>query len=728
MSSLPVRLKILLLATLIGGLVSVPSQARQSPEPMEQKFRITSDTVLVDLVVRDKNGRPVRDLQPGEVELFEDGKKQEIVGFRLIDNSLAVDLRREAPAAAAETAPETASDFPAPRERQNLITLVFESISQGNRSVSAKAALDLIDRLDTGNSLVAVFRLDRRLLILQPFTRDKAALRGAVQTAVSGTGLEHRRQAEEMTQWLEQSRAIIDASAGADVSVPGTGGMLPPEAPTYGDIVMARMVLNMLRLEDALRIQSQGTSSLYGLLSLVKEQSALPGRKTVLYFAEGLEVPPNLADLFRSLIGEANRAQVSFYGVDARALDTTDAAAVSAEALYEASGRSRQRQLTYGIPVSREEVMFGEKVESIIRSDVQGTLRTLSQNTGGFLLANSNDLRPAIREVHQDLGSYYELAYTPADLSYDGGFREITVKISRPDVSVQARSGYFALPQLQNQPVLPYEGPLLVALNAARSPRHFDYRAKAMRFSWLGRAYRYTLAVEIPLSSFRIAGDAGSGIWKAHFALMALLKDASGQIIEKFSQEYPLQGDVADADAIRRGNVVFLRHLELAPGRYSLETAAYEYGTDRASVRRSVLVVPDPPGEIASSSLLIVKRAEPAPEGDDQDSPLVHRGLRVLPNLGDPISPSSRVEIPVYLAIYMEETSPKPGVVLQLSREGQIIAQAAVDLPEPDDRGDIHYFGSFFPVGLTEGQYLVKAIIRTGDKTVEESTTFRYGQ
>jgi hypothetical protein len=491
---------------------------------------------------------------------------------------------------------------------------------------------------------------------------------------------------------------------------------------------MAKVVLNMLRLDETLRIQSHGTSSIYGLLSLVKEQGSLPGRKTVIYFAEGLEVPPSLADLFRSLIGEANRAQVSFYGVDARALGTTDTAAMSAEALYEASARSRQRQTTHGMPLSRDEVMFGERVESIIRSDVQGTLRTLAENTGGFLLANSNDLRPAIRNVHEDLSSYYEVAYTPADMNYDGKFRQISVRISRPDVRVQARSGYFALPRLENQPVLPYEGPLLVALNATRPPQHFDYKAKAMRFSWLGKSYRYTLAMEIPLSSFKIAKDAGAGIWKAHFALMALLKDASGQILEKFSQEYPLQGNVADADAISRGNIVFLRHLELSPGRYSLETAAYEYGTGRASARRSVLVVPDTPVGPAASSLVIVKRTEPPNEGEDQGSPLVHQGLRVLPNLGDPIPEGTAVEIPVYLVVYLEDSSHKPEVILQLSREGHVLAQSAVELPDPDSQGNIHYFGSFLPEGLSAGQYLVKAIIRHGGKTVEEAASFRYGQ
>jgi hypothetical protein len=39
-------------------------------------FRVDTGVVLLDVVVRDKKGRLVRDLRPDEVQVFEDGAKQ----------------------------------------------------------------------------------------------------------------------------------------------------------------------------------------------------------------------------------------------------------------------------------------------------------------------------------------------------------------------------------------------------------------------------------------------------------------------------------------------------------------------------------------------------------------------------------------------------------------------------------------------------------------------------
>ena len=80
------------------------------------------------------------------------------------------------------------------------------------------------------------------------------------------------------------------------------------------------MIASTLRFSDSIQRQQQGQSSLYPLLALVKTQGRLAGRKTVLYFAEGLVVPKNLEEVFQTAISEANRANVTVYAIDARGL------------------------------------------------------------------------------------------------------------------------------------------------------------------------------------------------------------------------------------------------------------------------------------------------------------------------------------------------------------------------------------------------------------------------
>ena len=40
---------------------------------------------------------------------------------------------------------------------------------------------------------------------------------------------------------------------------------------------------------------------------------------------------------------------------------------------------------------------------------------------------------------------YYLVAYSPSNENYDGRFRTVSVKVTRPGVQVQTRQGYFAI-------------------------------------------------------------------------------------------------------------------------------------------------------------------------------------------------------------------------------------------------------------------------------------------
>ena len=59
---------------LLGG---VPSLAQEKTEP-ETSVKTRSTSVLVDVVVRDRHGDPLADLQPSDFQVFEDGVPQKI--------------------------------------------------------------------------------------------------------------------------------------------------------------------------------------------------------------------------------------------------------------------------------------------------------------------------------------------------------------------------------------------------------------------------------------------------------------------------------------------------------------------------------------------------------------------------------------------------------------------------------------------------------------------------
>lgn len=129
-----------------------------------------------------------------------------------------------------------------------------------------------------------------------------------------------------------------------------------------------------------------------------------------------------LADLgmeFRQLTQRANRANVSFYPVDARGLVVFDNDLGTGRRVLsptaDAAGLTRRRD----------------------------GLRTLAADTDGTVVVDTA-LEQALPRLLTDVGSYYLLGYVSTNPKTDGKYRRLTVRVRRPDVTVRARPGYLA--------------------------------------------------------------------------------------------------------------------------------------------------------------------------------------------------------------------------------------------------------------------------------------------
>ncbi len=83
---------------------------------------------------------------------------------------------------------------------------------------------------------------------------------------------------------------------------------------------MLAMEAQMLRFSDRVTREAQGQASLQPLLAIAHALALVQGRKSLLYFSEGLTVPAAVEDLFRATVSTANRSNVSVYAFDARGL------------------------------------------------------------------------------------------------------------------------------------------------------------------------------------------------------------------------------------------------------------------------------------------------------------------------------------------------------------------------------------------------------------------------
>src|SRR5439155_26265734 len=97
--------------------------------------------------------------------------------------------------------------------------------------------------------------------------------------------------------------------------------------------------------------------------------------------------------------------------------------------------------------------------EDVLRRDPRTSLTLLADQTGGFLVENTNDLAKGMRRVDDDRRVYYLLTYTPKNNDFDGRWRTIAVRVPNRRVMVRARGGYPAGRPAAVPPLRAHEGP-----------------------------------------------------------------------------------------------------------------------------------------------------------------------------------------------------------------------------------------------------------------------------
>jgi len=142
---------------------------------------------------------------------------------------------------------------------------------------------------------------------------------------------------------------------------------------------------------------------------------------------------------FHDLMEDANRANVSYYPVNALGLVALDKPIYKDPVL---EGEA-QALVASGHPVQNIAASPIHADQAIVASRSEN-LRTLAENTDGLAVVDTNALDKGIQRVVDDLTSYYLLGYYSTNTKLDGRFRKLTVRVKRSNVDVRARHGYRA--------------------------------------------------------------------------------------------------------------------------------------------------------------------------------------------------------------------------------------------------------------------------------------------
>lgn len=727
----------LLVITLSFPFHALVSAQTPSTQDQDEVVRVRSNEVKLDVVVKDKKGRPVKDLKEGDFEVYEDGSPQRIQSFSFVATELSAggnaDRKDDK---SGTTTPATAT--PPRTTTPGITALVFDRLSPDARNLARKAGLAYAQEGMAGGDFTGVFGIDQSLRTYQSFTDNTEMVRQAIERATGASTSTYTSSSARTRDLSDRSIALdqqiassqsdaMSAGSGRDAAGASAAGQAAGQAAAEQKFI--EMETSMAEQFQILERDQQGYATINSLLAVIGPMRRLPGRKTLIFFSEGLALPPAVQAKFPAVISAANRANVAIYAIDAAGLRIEGGTAEAAREINSLASR-RLQQVGRGNDngTSGPYMRALERNEDLLRLDPRGGLSVLAEETGGFLIHDTNDLAAGVRRINDDMHGYYMITYVPNNNDYNGRFRQINVKLSHASYEVQARKGYYAVESVGQLPVLDYEAPALAAAQKARSePNAFPFRAGALSFPATNRTGLALVLAEAPLSAFTFARNNDKKTYSADFSIVGLIKDQSGQTIQKLSQHYPLGGPVDSLEGAKKGQLLFYRETQLPPGSYTVQLTAYDASTGKTSVRTSSLEIPTADeSRPRLSSVTVIKRGEQlTAEEKKTDHPLRYEDLILYPNLGEPVLKSAASQLTYFLTAWSAKGSQAPlQLTVEILQNNRRLGRTSGQLPAADQQGQIKYASSFPLDKFQPGVYELKVTVSDGKNSASRSTNF----
>jgi VWFA-related protein len=389
-------------ALLIGLLVSAAT-----PTIVEEE-RVIAVEVPVQVI---KGGAPVRGLTADNFEILLKGKRQEIVGFEVVDLGVAVDV------AAGET-----PTMPVSARRHFLFLFDMTFVDVGSVLRARESVMGVVDQMHpTDLAAVATHSTTVGPKLVLGFTSDRRQIRAAVETLGAPELLEGatdplRLTIVESDPMGGQFGLMQEAEMGGGAARAGVGEALAE--------YLMDMQTGLDRTDkQQQRIQVSNLTRDFKLLASM--MASVEGRKYVVYLSEGFDSEVLIATADRGEIARMNQAGASgrIWEVDnqKRFGDVTEQAHLE-EMLEEFRRADCVIQAVNIAEAAAEDVTRG------VRSG-NDALFAMADGTGGELYRNFNDLGEAMDEMFERTSVSYVLVIQPDEFPTDGSYHKIKVKL-----------------------------------------------------------------------------------------------------------------------------------------------------------------------------------------------------------------------------------------------------------------------------------------------------------
>ena len=444
---------------------SLPDGPARTPAPASNQqaaapnpgftLRVNSRLVDVNVVALDKKGHPITDLKPGELEVYDNGVKQDVHFF----------------SQAASDAPDTPAQ-PAAQQMFSNRPDAKTAIGDGNTVVLLidSSNLSFPDFVDARNQMIRFLRSlppgERVALYVSKYHGFRV---------LEEASTDHEMLATKLAKWKPSPQDVGNAQDEEQRNRQQIEYVRSPE-----DLlsVNGNFTMDTFTQSEALDLKLQelgsnpGPNALSILVDVAHHLAIVPGHKSLVWVTSDnaladwnklsitIEKGSKYIEPVALRTQEAmNNAHVSIYPLDASRLE---ASVVSSEM----GNRNVELSPTFQRPQSLEQQIEGPeatagldmnpyvknrdfsnagRLTAQMQEDlhaIQGVFREVAEATGGQALRRSNNMIGQLNGIVADGHATYLLAFTPTQPA-DGEYHRLTVKIpTRKNVTLRYRTGY----------------------------------------------------------------------------------------------------------------------------------------------------------------------------------------------------------------------------------------------------------------------------------------------
>ena len=559
---------LLLLASVLGVGLSAAQEREAMP-----RFRGGVQALQVDVIVTDEDGNFVPELEAEDFELYEDGERQKITTFGLVELPEPLGLPRFS-LWPFRGLPEL--DYPVATndgaENARLYALVLDDVNTESAFGPAVRwlAKEFVTEHVGPSDLVSIGYTSG---LARGFTNDRNALVDAVDSFRGGRGK------------VAFGRGRVTPYAGSD-------DRRRFRFEEHGSwLLRTRVALSVLQ------------EYCYWL------ESVRGRRKSLVWITEGFNydftneygdlIPDALTEEYSLLVDAAARANVAIYAFSPRDFHANGWRTTKRRSIPRRRGpiwmNGRPTQAYYGLSTARisrssyQRRLMGhlERLESI------RFLEDISRLSGGFAMTSPAEPKEHLERLVADSSRYYMLGFSPTDTPEADELRRIDVRVRREGVVVRTRYGYAVEPKDTVERAAEADMPssLRDALSSPVPATGLTLRMAAVPLG--GEDGNAIVPVVVQTDSRELGLQERDGFLHGNVELYVRALSHEGEVIAHEDTPITLRVPAAFREQLAEDGFRAMRVLRLEPGSYRIQSVVHEVDTGHVASVESNLEVPE---------------------------------------------------------------------------------------------------------------------------------------